>query len=97
VKRKPYQPVLLREHIPTCYAIKEQIRGFWRTPWAYLERVEYRDALGRLRVNRGGKRWWYVRCNCSECPAAVLVCEERILGALPPGRIAKVKIKAEGK
>lgn len=96
MKRKPYEPVLLGEHISTCYAIKEQIRGFWRTPWAYLERVEYRDSLGRF-VRRGGKRWWWIKCNCSECPAAVLVCEEQILGMLPAGRIAKSKIKVEGK
>lgn len=96
-QRKPYQPVLVNEHMPTCWAIKNQKRGFWQTPWAYLSHVDYRDSLGRKRGNHTGSRWWYVGCNCTGCPAGIWVCETEILGRLPPGRMARSTAQRDSK
>lgn len=84
MKRKPYHPIILKKHVKGCYAIKNVKADFWNTPWAYLEKVEYRDSIGRKTEN-GHARWWLIKCNCTDCDASILVNELSILVSLPHG------------
>jgi hypothetical protein len=68
----------LGEHSADCWAVKNTESGVWGTPWAYLKDIEYRDSIGRLQP-RGGRRWWQVPCNCTHCPAVLLIEEDSIL------------------
>jgi hypothetical protein len=79
---------ILKPHVDDCYAIKNTINGTWPTPWAYidLEKREYRDSIGRL--NRNGRRWHRIRCNCTYCPAEVIVPEVHFLTSIPSGGLA---------
>jgi len=71
---------VLKPHVKDCYSVKSVRNGAWGTPWAYLGEVEYRDSIGRL--SRHGFRWWRVRCNCTYCPAVIVINETSILEAL---------------
>ncbi len=74
---------VLRGHSRDCYAIKNVRRGFWSTPWAYVQReADYRDSLGRERKD-GGRRWVRIGCNCTECPGLIAVEESTLLEMLP--------------
>lgn len=78
---------ILKPHRPSCRAMMlTELRDpamRWPTPWAYLDHVDYRDALGRR--HRYGTRWWVIACNCSDCNARIAVNESSILEALPHG------------
>lgn len=74
---------ILSPHIAGCPALAATKRVVWGTPWAYLDKVEYRDSVGRLRKNVSGRRWWRVICNHIRCKAEIAVCETSILENLP--------------
>lgn len=81
---------ILKHHIADCYALAKVIECVWPTPWAYIdpEKVEYRDKIGRLRSGTSGSRWFRIRCNCTKCPAEIIVSETYMLACLASGRFA---------
>lgn len=82
-KQKRLRSRVLRPHSADCYAIKNARQRTWPTPWAYvLEHADYRDSLGRARKN-GGRRWIRIGCNCTGCPALIVVDELSLLEMLP--------------
>lgn len=82
MKRKQHGPVILKRHSRDCYALKNTVNCFWPTPWSHFGTVEYRDSIGRIRTS-GGSRWWRIRCNCTHCPAEIIVSETTMLCYLP--------------
>jgi hypothetical protein len=72
----------INNHSGDCYSVKNVKSGLWGTPWSYIDGAVYADKIGRLRKS-GGQRWIKVRCNCTYCPAEILVCETDILESLP--------------
>jgi hypothetical protein len=72
---------LLTPHRKDCSAVKAVKRGNWGTPWAFLETIEKRDAIGRSKEH-GYRRWWRVRCNDVDCPGVITIDEKSILEAL---------------
>jgi hypothetical protein len=73
---------ILRKHNKDCRAAKNHKTGFWSSPWAYLDRIVYRDSMGRKHPH-GSSRWWIIRCNDPDCYAQIMVKEKSILEALP--------------
>jgi hypothetical protein len=71
------------EHSANCYAAKNTLKGLWATPWAFFTgNVFYRDKIGR-KSSGSYYRWVEAKCNCTTCPALILVQEKAILQMLP--------------
>lgn len=68
---------ILAPHRKGCHSLRHVKERTWGTPWSFLEEVEHRDAIGRLR--RNGQRWWRTKCNCLDCPAVMVVNETFLL------------------
>lgn len=71
------------QHSADCYAVRNVADKSWASAWFIDPRnvKEYRDLAGRAR--KGAWRSWIVlRCNCTTCPAQLLVLEEDLIAAL---------------
>jgi len=69
---------ILVQHRNGCVASAHVAEGFWSTPWAYLDKAEWRTRSG-AKSKHGYHRWWRARCNDPDCPAEVLIREDAIL------------------
>lgn len=66
-----------RGHRRGCYAVNSVAAGTWDTPWCLGEHV-FRSAWG-TETRRSVRSWLRFRCNCTDCPAALLIREDMVL------------------
>jgi len=82
---------ILTPHRKGCPALKYVKDGRWNSPWAFFKPdSQYASADGRIsRKGAYSYRWLLAGCNCTDCPAEIMVKEEDLLSSLPMGTKGK--------
>jgi len=89
---------ITKPHKRGCNAVRYVAEGKWPHPWFYRfykgndfkhglssgeNCFERCDKNGR-RMHKHGNYWLAVRCNCTDCPAEMLICLDDLLKLVPP-------------
>jgi hypothetical protein len=78
------------EHSSDCYALKHFEDGTWNTPWCIGEHV-FADTYGNENGRYDYVCWLKFRCNCTKCPAVLMIRESLVLELLQPPIGKKVR------